>query len=205
MEILILPVGPIEANCYIVFDESKEAMVIDPGAEGQKIFQEIEKHGLKVKYIVNTHGHGDHIGANQKLKELTGASILIHELDGPMLTDGAKNLSIYMGKNISQPAADQLLKDGDVLQVGKMRFTVLHTPGHTRGGICLLAGDVCFTGDTLFDGSIGRTDLPGGSYPELINSVKTKLFTLDDKIVVYPGHGPDTTIGREKAYNPFFR
>ncbi len=205
MEILILPVGPIEANCYIVFDESKEALIIDPGAEGQKIFREIEKHGLKVKYIVNTHGHGDHIGANQKLKELTGASILIHELDAPMLTDGAKNLSIYLGKNISQPAADKLLKDGDVLEVGKMRFTVLHTPGHTRGGICLLGEDVCFTGDTLFDGSIGRTDLPGGSYTELINSIKTKLFTLDDKIVVYPGHGPDTTIGREKGYNPFFR
>ena len=205
MEILVLPVGPIETNCYIVFDESKEALVIDPGAEGRNIFQEIEKYGLKVKYIVNTHGHGDHIGANQKLKELTGARILIHELDGPMLTDGAKNLSIYMGKNICQPAADRLLKDGDFFEVGKMHFTVLHTPGHTRGSICLLASDVCFSGDTLFDGSIGRTDLPGGSYSELINSVKTKLFTLDDKIVVYPGHGPDTTIGREKAYNPFFR
>lgn len=205
MEILVLPVGPIETNCYIVFDESKEALIIDPGAEAGRIFREIEKYGLKVKYIVNTHGHGDHIGANQKLKELTGASILIHELDGPMLTDGAKNLSIYMGKNISLPAADRLLKDGDFFEVGKMHFSVLHTPGHTRGGICLLAGDVCFSGDTLFDGSIGRTDLPGGSYSELINSVKTKLFTLDDKIVVYPGHGPDTTIGREKAYNPFFR
>lgn len=199
-----MPVGQIEANCYIVFDdETKEGMVIDPGDEGERIYQEIEKNNLHVKYIVDTHGHGDHIGANQYLKEKTQAELLIHLEDAPMLTDAAKNLSIYMGYQINKPAADRMLKDGDILEIGKEKFTVLHTPGHTRGGICLYSGDICFTGDTLFQYSIGRTDFPGGSYEEIINSIKSKLLTLDDETIVFPGHGPKTTIGNEKKNNPF--
>lgn len=205
MKIIIMPVGPIEANCYIVFDEeTKECMVIDPGAEGEIIYQEIQKNGLSVKYLVNTHGHCDHIGANLYLKEKTGAELLIHEEDAPMLTDSSKNMSVYMGEKVNRPAADRHLQNGDVIKIGNNSFTVLHTPGHTKGGICLLCGNVCFTGDTLFQYSIGRTDFPGGSYNEIINSVETKLLTLDEKITVFPGHGPQTTIGKEKANNPFF-
>jgi glyoxylase-like metal-dependent hydrolase (beta-lactamase superfamily II) len=199
-----MPVGPIEANCYLVYDEgSKEGLAIDPGAEGPKIMREIEKNGIKVKYIVNTHGHSDHIGANQYIKDATGAVLLIHEEDAPMLTDAAKNLSVFTGKGINKPAPDRLLKDGEILEVGGMSFTVLHTPGHTRGGICLFGGEACFTGDTLFQYSIGRTDFPGGSFEQLIKSIKTKILPLGDDVAVLPGHGPSSTVGRERTGNPF--
>jgi hydroxyacylglutathione hydrolase len=205
MNISVLPVGPIEANCYLVYDaNTKEALVIDPGAEGKKIQKKIGELELKVKYIVNTHGHCDHIGANRFLKEVTRALLCIHEADTPMLTDAQKNLSVYLGEKISSPTADQHLQDGDILKVGDLRFQVLHTPGHTLGGICLVGHGVCFSGDTLFADSIGRTDFPGGSFEDLINSVKTKLFVLADEIVVYPGHGPQTSIGNEKYDNPYF-
>lgn len=206
MKIIALTVGPIATNCYIVYDEaSREALVIDPGAEGKRIVAEVEKNHLKVKYIVNTHGHGDHIAANKYVKEATGAELLIHAADAPMLTDARLNMTAYMGKGISEPAADRFLAEGDVLKLGTTEFKVLHTPGHSPGGICLLGEQVVFVGDTLFQYSIGRDDLPGGSFTQLINSIKTKLLTLDDKIIVYPGHGPITTIGNERRGNPFLR
>jgi len=206
VKIIALTVGPIATNCYIVYDEaSREALVIDPGAEGKRIVAEVEKNHLKVKYIVNTHGHGDHIAANKYVKEATGAELLIHAADAPMLTDARLNMTAYMGKGISEPAADRFLAEGDVLKLGTTEFKVLHTPGHSPGGICLLGEQVVFVGDTLFQYSIGRDDLPGGSFTQLINSIKTKLLTLDDKIIVYPGHGPITTIGNERRGNPFLR
>ncbi|MDD2212809.1 MAG: MBL fold metallo-hydrolase [Clostridia bacterium] len=205
MKISVLPVGMIQANCYLVYEaESKEALVIDPGAKGARIQQEIEKLELKVKYLVNTHGHSDHIGANQFLKEVTGAPLYIHEADSSMLTDAKKNISAYLGREINGPAADRHLQDGDILEVGDLRFQVLHTPGHTPGGICLVGHGVCFSGDTLFAGSIGRTDLPDGSFEALLNSIRTKLLVLADDVVVYPGHGSQTTIGDEKSVNPYF-
>ena len=204
IKVIMMTVGPIQGNCYLVFDEeTRECMVIDPGAEGARIVREIKKNDLKVKYIVNTHGHSDHMSANQEVKEATGAELLVHREDAPMLTDGNKNFSVFMGKSIDKPAPDRHLEEGDELMVGTAKFKVLHTPGHTRGGICLVGDNMCFSGDTLFEFSIGRTDLPGGSYPQLIKSIKTKLLTLDDGVVVFPGHGPDTTIGRERAANPF--
>lgn len=204
MKIIILPVGFIGANCYIVYDEeTKEALVIDPGDEGERICTEIQKNGLQVKYIVDTHGHGDHIGANGYVKEVTGATLAIHKEDAPMLTDASKNMSMYMPVRTNGPAADLLLKEGDVLEVGKMKFQVLHTPGHSRGCICLVSGKACFSGDTLFQYSIGRTDLPGGSFEQLIASVTDKLLVLPEDTTVFPGHGPKTTIGAEKAGNPF--
>jgi hydroxyacylglutathione hydrolase len=207
MKMNILPVGRIEVNCYLVYDaETKEALVIDPGAEGERIQKKITELGLKVKYIVNTHGHLDHIGANRYLKEANENVLLcIHKADSEMLTDPKKNISAYLlEEGINGPAADCFLEDGDVLDVGNLHFKVFHTPGHTLGGICLVGHGVCFSGDTLFAGSIGRTDLPGGSFEEIINSVKTKLFVLDNEMLVYSGHGPQTSIGFEKYANPYF-
>lgn len=201
---MMLSVGPLEANCYLVYDErTKEAAVIDPGAEGKRILREIDKHDLKVKYIINTHGHADHIGANLEVKNSTGASLMVHEDDAAMLTDAHKNFSALMGIGINKPAPDVLLHEGDVIEVGTIKLNVAHTPGHTKGGICLINEEVCFSGDTLFTGSIGRTDFPGGSYSEIIESIRTKLMPLDDKLIVYPGHGPATTIGQERRSNPF--
>lgn len=199
-----IPVGSIEANCYIIgCPETRLAVVVDSGDEGRRILSHVQKHGLRVLYIINTHGHLDHIGANGAVKEATGAQILIHSGDAPMLTDPALNFSKFMGHPIAGPPADRLVQDGDVLQVGTLRLNVIHTPGHTPGGICLLIGDHLITGDTLFAGSIGRTDFPGGSHETLIESIKEKLLILPDETRVYPGHGPESTIGEEREGNPF--
>lgn len=200
-----IEVGVISANCYLIgCEETKEAALIDPGGDAPQIMRLIENSGLTVKYIINTHGHIDHIGANQQVKEATGAELLIHEADAPMLTSAGRNLSLFTGRVVSGPAADWELKDGDRIKIGKtVELEVIHTPGHTPGGICLKTGDIIFTGDTLFAGSIGRTDFPGGSYRQLIESIKQKLMVFEDHVVVYPGHGPASTIGFERKHNPF--
>lgn len=206
MKVITLIVGMIETNCYIAYDETTaEAMIIDPGAEGKRIMAEIDRLKLKVKYIVNTHGHADHIAANKYVKDATRAELLIHTEDAEMLINPSLNLSGMMGQPISGPAADRLLKEGDSLKLGTTELKVLHTPGHTKGGICLVSEQVVFSGDTLFQYSIGRDDFPGGSYQQLINSIKTKLLPLADQIVVLSGHGPATTIGEERRGNPFLQ
>lgn len=208
MKIIGLAVGMIEANCYIIgCTKTGEAMVIDPGAEGSRILDAIEQNNFKVKYIVNTHGHHDHIGALSEVKEGTGAEILIHSEDSQMLENPNKNLSAFMGQDSRQPGADRLLRNGDIIEVGELSFQIIHTPGHTLGGISVYNKEekVCFTGDTLFLGSIGRTDLPGGSYPAIIKAIKEKLLVLPDEVTVYPGHGPETTIAKEKKINPFLK
>jgi len=205
MQIKCLTVGPLLANCYLVWcEETKEAVVIDPGAEGEKIVSEIEKEHLRVKYIINTHGHVDHISANREVKNRTGAKILIHADDAPLLTNPQLNLSSYLGAPVTGPPPDVLLCEGEEIEIGNnLKLEVIHTPGHTRGGICLLADKVVFTGDTLFAGSVGRTDFPGGSYTELLDSIKKKILTLGDDYVIYPGHGPASTVGEERRNNPF--
>ena len=196
-----LPVGAIAANCYIFgCAETKEAVIIDPGAEDREIKGQVAELGLSPKCVINTHGHGDHIGANSKM----GLPIFIHASDAQCLTNPVKNGSEMIGFPITSPPASRLLENGDTIEVGDLVLEVLHTPGHTQGSICLRFEDVVFTGDTLFAEGVGRTDLPGGSEVELMRSIKEKLFTLPDDTKVYPGHGPATTIGHEKGHNPFF-
>ena len=199
-------VGPIMANCYMLgCEETKEAVVIDPGAEADMILTTLASLKLKVKYILNTHGHFDHVGANRRMKEVTKAPLMIHEADEPMLADLKSAASAFGLPAENSPDADTHLHDGDEIAFGKIILRVIHTPGHSQGGVCFYTKGHVFVGDTLFAGSIGRTDFPGGNYDQLIDNVRQKLFSLPDKTTVHPGHGPETSIGREKQTNPFFR
>ncbi len=195
-----------QTNTWLVYDdETGDALFFDPAAIGTEPLEFIKEHNLKVHAIVITHGHGDHIGGLAYFKKHLDAPILIHEADADMLTDNKKNLSEYIGMPLELPVADRLLKDGDIITFGAHEAKVLHTPGHTKGSIGVLIDKFLISGDTLFEMSIGRTDFPGGSYEEIINSIKTKFFTLDEDTIVYPGHGPRTSIGMEKLNNPFVR
>ncbi|NLC10801.1 MAG: MBL fold metallo-hydrolase [Firmicutes bacterium] len=206
MLIECLEVGAFAANCYLVAcPETKEAVVIDPGAEGERINNRIVELGLKIKYIINTHGHVDHIGANGEVKEKTGVPLLIHQHDAAMCENPESSLLLFAGGKSKLCPPDRTLKEGDEIKVGSLTLKVLETPGHTRGSICLLVEDALFSGDTIFAGSIGRTDLPGGSYSQIIDSLMNKIVPLPDKTKIYPGHGPATTVEREKAYNPFLQ
>jgi glyoxylase-like metal-dependent hydrolase (beta-lactamase superfamily II) len=198
-----LEVGPFGANCYIVADEAAgQGMVIDPGDEADRILKRVEQLGIDIKYIVLTHGHIDHVGALGSIKKAINAAVAIHAEDMPVLNDRA--LSTMLGIAWRPlPQIDRLLAEGDTITVGGLSFSVIHTPGHTPGGICLLGEGVLFTGDTLFNMSVGRSDFPGGSHQQLISSIKDKLLALDDDTEVYPGHGPASTIGAERRGNPF--
>lgn len=201
-----LPVGPMESNCYIIgCKKTKKAAIVDPGFEGDRILARLEQLGLKCTHIILTHGHVDHISALDVVHGATGAEVLIHEKDAAMLVDPGKNLSRYMGASIQHKAADRLLKDKDQIKIGQLELEVIHTPGHTLGGISLKVGDgsALLTGDTLFAGSVGRSDFPGGSHAVLIDSIKTRLLVFPDETKVCPGHGPESTIGMEKKHNPF--
>lgn len=201
-----LTVGPIMANCFILgCEETKEAAVIDPGDEADRILMTLAESALTAKYIINTHGHFDHVSANKRLKEVTNADILIHPLDAPMLNQLAAAASAWGFSSEDSPPPDRLLEDGDVVMVGNIELSVLHTPGHTPGGISLSTDGAVFVGDTLFAGSIGRTDFPGGDFDTLKSSIQNKLYTLNDDVVVYPGHMGTTNIGQEKRTNPFVR
>ena len=207
-----MALGPIQANCYILgCEETRQAVVIDPGEECDRVLTTLAKDGLTVVHIINTHGHFDHVGANKRLKETTGADLLIHKDDAPMLNQLSAAAASWGLAAENSPGADRLLEDGDTIAFGNHTLTVLHTPGHSPGGICLYteyaqSGETrkaVFVGDTLFAGSIGRTDLPGGDFNTLIGSIRGRLFALDDDVKVYPGHMGNTTIGVEKRTNPF--
>lgn len=199
-----MPVGPLQANCYIVgCEQTREAAVIDPGGDADRILTALAKEKLTLKAIIDTHGHFDHIGANQPLQSASGAQLMIHKLDAPMLEDMVQSAAQWGLKVEPSPQPDRFLEDGDVVDIGTLQLKVLHTPGHSQGGICLYVDGAVFVGDTLFAGSIGRTDFPGGSYDTLITNIQTKLFALPDDTAVYPGHMEATTIGREKKHNPF--
>ncbi|MBW2568296.1 MAG: MBL fold metallo-hydrolase [Deltaproteobacteria bacterium] len=201
-----LAVGPLMANCFILgCEKTKEAVVIDPGDETDKILRSLAELGLTVKYIINTHGHFDHVGGNKEMKEATGADILINSLDAPMLSQLSTTAASFGLSTDNSPPPDQTLEDGDTISFGIITLKVIHTPGHSQGGVALFTDGNLFVGDTLFAGSIGRSDLPGGDMHTLISSIKNKLFVLNDDVKVFPGHGPDTTIGQEKRTNPFVR
>jgi hydroxyacylglutathione hydrolase len=198
-----LELGPFASNCYIVGDESThEGMVIDPGAQAGQILKRVKELGLTIKIIALTHTHPDHIGAVKAVKEATDAQLCVHSDDAPALQSPSP-MGYGMQSQATEP--DRLLKGGDYLKFGNMSFLVLHTPGHSPGGICVLGEGVVFTGDTLFNSGIGRSDFPGGNYHLLLTSIHTKLMVLPDKTPVYPGHGPESTIGDEKRNNPFLR
>ena len=202
----ILPVGPLQCNCSVIADENtREAMVIDPGDDIDDIFGLLSKHGLSVKQIVITHAHIDHVGGAMKLKKATGAPILLNQNDSALL----KMLDVqasWLGMATPGPVQiDQSLSNGDKVTTGSLSADVLHTPGHTEGSICLYFAPEkkLIAGDTLFAGSIGRTDLPGGSYKKIIESLHERVLTLPDETIVVPGHGELTTIGQERDSNPF--
>lgn len=206
MEIKRLPLGIYQANCYVLHDENtKVAAVIDPGGDFPELRSFIEANGLTTKYIILTHGHGDHIGALKELKDFTGAAVCIHREDQAMLGSSSMNFSKQIGGQAVEMQADRFLEDGDVLELGNEKLKIIHTPGHSRGSICIYCKGSLFSGDTLFACSIGRTDLYGGSYDEIIESIKSKLLILPDDTVVYPGHGPSSTILTEKKRNPFLK
>ncbi|MEK7310009.1 MAG: MBL fold metallo-hydrolase [Planctomycetota bacterium] len=222
MNVKTFVLGPIQTSCYVVYpDDNNNAIIVDAGGDPAEMVQFIKQHDLNPIYLVNTHGHIDHILGNPQLKKaFPKMQICIHPADARMLAESKANLATELGFEFSAPEADKLLNEGDTLSLGKEKFSILHLPGHTKGGIGLLYNhkwvdakrhgaaapndaNLLFSGDALFAGSIGRTDFPGGSLSELVNNIREKVLTLPDNTVVYPGHGPSTTVGDEKHSNPF--
>ncbi len=206
MKIIKKSLGQMGTNCYVLWDEKTlAAAIIDPGFEDQQIIDIINENHLKVKYILLTHGHFDHLGGVSQLKNLTNAKVLIHKNDADCLTSSQRNLSDLIGMALVLEPADGFLTEDETVALGDITIRVIHTPGHSKGGVCLLAEDQLFAGDTLFNTSIGRTDFADGDLNELLSGISQKLFVLDDAITVLPGHGENTTIGYEKRNNPFLK
>jgi len=198
--------GAIQTNCYVVScPETREAVIIDPGDHSPSLEHYIEEEQILVKYVINTHSHFDHTGGNKKLKELTGAQLLIHQAEAGVLPQIATLASMFGLQVDDSPPADAFIAEGDEVTFGEVSLNVLETPGHSPGGVTLYADKVAFVGDTVFAGAIGRTDLPGGSHSTLIKSIKEKIFALGDDTILYSGHGPKTTVAQEKLHNPFLR
>lgn len=206
MKIVRIPAGIYAANCYIIYSEAtRDGIVVDPGGDVDDILATIKENQLQIKSIVLTHGHADHIGGIVELKSSLSIPVMVHEDDKELLVDGNKNLSSIMAMGAIEIEPDVLLKDGDIIEFRNEKAEIIHTPGHTRGGICIKIGDNIITGDTLFAGSIGRTDLLGGDYDTIIQSIKEKLMIYPDEIKIFPGHGAPSTIGKERVSNPFLR
>ena len=199
-------VGPLQTNCYLVFDQDfGQGVVVDPGMESEFVLSEAHKRDLTITAILCTHGHFDHAYLNGFFKESLGCPLLIHEADAPLLAGMADHVALFGYPAQTSPPPDAFLKDGESVPVGSGSLKVLHTPGHTPGSVCLLADGFVLSGDTLFAQSVGRTDLPGGSYEQILASIREKLLDLPDPTEVFPGHGPVTSILHEKRHNPFLK
>lgn len=207
MKIYRVVVGPIQENCYIIKNEANnEGIIVDPGDEADRIMDAVKKAGIeKVPAIFITHGHGDHISALDEVKAATGAKVYMSREDAPMLRVWNSSLSYSTNRDKKFDLPDEFFTDGEKLTVAGLDFTIAATPGHTRGGVCIIGDGVVFCGDTVFLESIGRTDLPGGSYDAILDSIKTKLLVLPDDYKLLPGHGPATTVGWERRRNPFLQ
>ncbi|MCX8203214.1 MAG: MBL fold metallo-hydrolase [Nitrososphaeria archaeon] len=201
LEVETLVVGPLSTNCYVV-SSGGEALIVDPGWDAERVLRAVS--GMKVVGIVATHGHFDHVGAVEELKRRLGVEFVIHRLDEGLL-DVAGNHRARVGLRVERPRPDRFIEEGERIELGGVEIEVIHTPGHSPGSVCLRGAFTLFSGDTLFMGSVGRTDIFGGSFEQLERSIRDKLYVLDDATVVYPGHGPATTIGFEKRHNPFVR
>ena len=200
-----LTVGPLAVNCYIIGSRKDNAAIaIDAGGNPEEILELLKKNNLDLQCIINTHAHFDHVGGVKPLQDLTGAKFFLHQEDVPLLNYLNEQTDAFGLPNILVPRVDKPLVDNEEILIGDEVVRVIHTPGHSPGSVCFIIDNIVFVGDTLFSGSIGRTDLYGGSYDMIINSIKTRLFTLEEHLLVYPGHGTFTTIGEEKHHNPFF-
>lgn len=205
MEIRLLPVGQLEANCYLLIDvATREAAIVDPGDNSEKIIELVQKEQVSISFILLTHGHGDHSFAAGELQKTFDVDVLMHEADVPQLEGTLDMLAMFYDvKKYVKPRLGRFLADGDTVKLGQTELQVIHTPGHTPGGLCFLSGKHLITGDTLFAGSIGRTDFDGGSYDEIMDSIHNKLLTFEDDTIVMPGHGPMSRIGIERDENPY--
>ncbi|MBC8551624.1 MAG: MBL fold metallo-hydrolase [Candidatus Brocadiales bacterium] len=199
-------VGPLEVNCYIIgCEDTKEAAIIDPGDNADEIIRIIEMDELKPKFIMNTHAHFDHVGGVKEIQDYFKIDFLLHKDDTFLVENASEQATSFGLKPILKPDVNKYISNDEKIALGNKSITVIHTPGHSPGCVCFYSDSNVFVGDTLFAGSIGRTDLPGGSYETLINSIKEKLFPLGDSTSVYPGHGSSTTIGNEREHNPFLK
>jgi hydroxyacylglutathione hydrolase len=199
--------GELKVNCYLLgCPETREAAVIDPGGQADRILEILRDNVFNLKMVINTHGHFDHVGGNRALVEATGAELLLHRADAGILKNAVEHAAMFGCRPTDpSPEPSRFIEDGEKIAVGTIRLEVIHVPGHSPGGICLLADGHLFSGDCLFAGSIGRTDLPSGDQYALMQGLRNRVMTLPDETLVYPGHGPETTIGQERRNNPFLR